>query len=57
MPDYVRKVLAKRYEYLAAEKEMVADLTDSFRTCTTCHEWASSQESVKCEYVYDFFVS
>jgi len=30
---------------------MVADLTDTFRTCRTCLEWAASQESVKCEYV------
>ena len=51
VPDYVRRVLAKRYEFLVTEKEMVADLTDTFRTCRTCLEWAASQESVKCEYV------
>jgi hypothetical protein len=52
VPDYVRRVLTKRYEFLVTEKEIVADLTDTFRTCRTCLEWASSQESVKCEYVF-----
>lgn len=41
----------ERYEFLLAEREMVADLTDNFRTCCFCDTWASSQESVRCEYV------
>jgi hypothetical protein len=54
----VRRVLAKRYEFLVVEKEMVADLTDAFRTCRTCLEWAASQESVKCECVAtEFFAA
>jgi hypothetical protein len=38
-----------RYEYLITEREMVADLTDAYRTCCVCDEWASSQDSVRCE--------
>lgn len=41
-----------RYEYLVMEKEMVADLTDSFRSCSLCSKWAASQESVRCEFVH-----
>ncbi|KAJ9117562.1 hypothetical protein QFC22_004412 [Naganishia vaughanmartiniae] len=28
---------------------MVSDLTDGFRTCHTCDEWAAPQKSVRCE--------
>lgn len=49
VPAVVRKTLIERYEFIAAEKEMVNDLTDGFRSCATCHAWASSQESVRCE--------
>ena len=36
------------------EKEMVSDLTDSFRSCSLCQNWAASQESVRCEFVPEF---
>ncbi|KAK4688923.1 hypothetical protein P7C73_g1187, partial [Tremellales sp. Uapishka_1] len=52
IPPDVKKVLVSRYEYLIAEKEMVSDLLDTFRICCICDEWASSQESVKCERVH-----
>lgn len=49
VPPLVRIALTDRYEFIAVEKEIVADLIDSFRTCNTCKKWASSQESVRCE--------
>jgi hypothetical protein len=49
VPQDVRDALTSRYEYVITEREMVADLTDPFRTCCVCEEWASSQESVRCE--------
>lgn len=39
VPDHIREVLTSRYEYIVAEKEVVADLTDSIRLCATCNEW------------------
>lgn len=49
VPPEVREKLLERYEYLITEKEMVADLTDAFRSCCVCEKWAASQESVRCE--------
>jgi hypothetical protein len=49
VPTHIKDVLLERYEYLLTEREMVADLTDNFRTCCVCETWASSQESVRCE--------
>jgi hypothetical protein len=49
VPAHIKEVLLERYEYLLTEREMVADLTDNFRTCCVCDIWASSQESVRCE--------
>ena len=51
VPPDVREKLVQRYEYLVTEKEMVADLTDTFRSCCVCTQWAASQESVRCEWV------
>ncbi|WWC87223.1 uncharacterized protein L201_002111 [Kwoniella dendrophila CBS 6074] len=49
IPQDVKKSLMSRYEYLVTEREMVADLTEAFRSCCVCDKWASYQESVKCE--------
>ena len=49
VPPHVKEVLLSRYEYLVTEREMVADLTDTFRSCCICAQWAASQESVRCE--------
>ncbi|WVQ84001.1 hypothetical protein IAT38_006146 [Cryptococcus sp. DSM 104549] len=49
IPPKVKEVLMSRYEYLVTEREMVSDLTDNFRSCCKCEQWASSQNSVKCE--------
>ncbi|RSH90248.1 putative PHD type zinc finger protein with BAH domain-containing protein [Saitozyma podzolica] len=49
IPANVKETLMNRYEYLITEREMVADLTDAYRTCCVCDEWASSQDSVRCE--------
>lgn len=49
VPAVVKEVLLRRYEYLITEREMVADLTDNFRTCCRCNAWSSFQDSVKCE--------
>ncbi|ORX34360.1 hypothetical protein BD324DRAFT_635569 [Kockovaella imperatae] len=49
IPPEVREVLLSRYEYLVAEREIVPDLTDSFRACCVCDKWAASQDSVRCE--------
>lgn len=49
VPERIKRVLVRRYEFLVTEKEMVPDLTDGFRTCHTCEEWASPQGSVRCE--------
>nr|XP_031861887.1 uncharacterized protein CI109_002716 [Kwoniella shandongensis]KAA5528959.1 hypothetical protein CI109_002716 [Kwoniella shandongensis] len=49
IPPDVKQALMSRYEYLVTEREMVADLTDAFRSCCMCSQWASSQESVRCE--------
>lgn len=38
-----------RYEYVVTEREMVSDLLDNYRSCCVCEEWASSQDSIKCE--------
>jgi hypothetical protein len=39
VPDRIREVLTSRYEYIVAEKEVVADLTDNIRLCATCNDW------------------
>jgi hypothetical protein len=49
VPLHVRESLVGRYEYIVTEKEMVVDLTDGFRSCCVCENWASSQDSVRCE--------
>ncbi|EIW68698.1 hypothetical protein TREMEDRAFT_31780 [Tremella mesenterica DSM 1558] len=49
IPVDVKQALLSRYEYLITEKEMVADLTDDFRSCIVCDQWAASQDSVRCE--------
>jgi hypothetical protein len=49
VPPHVREMLLSRYEYLVTERDMVADLTDAFRSCCVCEQWAASQESVRCE--------
>ncbi|WVQ76766.1 hypothetical protein IAR50_006440 [Cryptococcus sp. DSM 104548] len=49
IPHHVKVVLQGRYEYIVTEKELVADLTDDFRSCCRCQGWASYQESVKCD--------
>lgn len=49
VPPHVKQVLQERYEYLITEREMVADLTDSYRSCCVCNKWAASQDSVRCE--------
>ncbi len=41
VPDHVREVLTLRYEYIVAEQEVVADLTDNIRLCATCSEWCA----------------
>lgn len=38
-----------RYEFLITEREMIADLIDTYKTCCVCEQWASTQEAVKCE--------
>ncbi|KAJ3565703.1 hypothetical protein NP233_g7465 [Leucocoprinus birnbaumii] len=42
LPDRIREVLTSRYEYIVAEKEVVADLTDNIRLCATCNDWCPS---------------
>ncbi|OCF37587.1 hypothetical protein I316_00713 [Kwoniella heveanensis BCC8398] len=49
VPPKVKEVLLSRYEYLVTEREMVSDLMEAFRSCCVCEQWASYQESVKCE--------
>ncbi|WVF70081.1 hypothetical protein IAT40_004868 [Kwoniella sp. CBS 6097] len=49
VPPKVKEVLMSRYEYLVTEREMVSDLMEAFRSCCVCEQWASYQESVKCE--------
>nr|AEG78625.1 ZNF1 [Cryptococcus gattii] len=49
VPATVKEVLLRRYEYLITEREMVADLMDTFRNCCRCNQWSSFQDSVKCE--------
>ncbi|WRT65032.1 uncharacterized protein IL334_001974 [Kwoniella shivajii] len=49
IPPEVKAALMSRYEYLVTEREMVSDLTEAFRSCCVCNQWASYQESVRCE--------
>ncbi|ODN75351.1 hypothetical protein L202_06527 [Cryptococcus amylolentus CBS 6039] len=49
IPHDVKIVLRSRYEYIVTERELVADLTDDYRSCCRCQGWASYQESVKCD--------
>ncbi|OCF76650.1 hypothetical protein I204_02349 [Kwoniella mangroviensis CBS 8886] len=49
IPLNVKETLLSRYEYLVTEREMVSDLTEAFRSCCVCEQWASYQESVRCE--------
>ena len=39
VPKHIRQVLATRYEYVIAEKEVVADLVDDLRLCSKCGDW------------------
>ncbi|KAL1409778.1 putative PHD type zinc finger protein with BAH domain-containing protein [Vanrija albida] len=55
IPPNVKEVLLQRYEYLICEKEMVSDLLDAYRSCAVCHQWASSQTSVRCELCKQFY--
>lgn len=41
VPEDVRNTLVERYEYIAAEKEVVPDLTDALRLCDTCTVWCA----------------
>jgi hypothetical protein len=43
VPDDIRQNLINRYEYVAAEKEVIPDLTDNVRLCQTCGEWCPRQ--------------
>lgn len=49
VPPDVKEVLLQRYEYLLMEKEMVADLLDTYRSCVICEKWAASPDTVRCE--------
>jgi hypothetical protein len=49
VPQDVKEVLMSRYEYLITERDMIQDLTDTYKTCCVCEQWASTQEAVKCE--------
>ncbi|KXN90670.1 SANT domain-containing protein 2 [Leucoagaricus sp. SymC.cos] len=55
IPDHTREILTSRYEYIVAEKEVVADLTDNIRLCATCNEWCSSAETVQCDRCKKYF--
>ncbi|KAJ3773251.1 hypothetical protein FB446DRAFT_733812 [Lentinula raphanica] len=55
VPENVRNTLIERYEYVAAEKEMVPDLTDTLRSCDTCTDWCASLESVQCDRCKKYF--
>jgi epoxyqueuosine reductase QueG len=39
VPDNVRELLCARYEYIAAEKEIIPTLTGDIRVCDACGEW------------------
>lgn len=55
LPDRIREVLTSRYEYIVAEKEVVADLTDNVRLCATCNDWCPSAENVQCDRCKKYF--
>ncbi|KAJ3875005.1 hypothetical protein F5051DRAFT_334667 [Lentinula edodes] len=55
VPEDVRNTLVERYEYVAAEKEVVPDLTDALRLCDTCTVWCASLESVQCDRCKKYF--
>ncbi|KAF9061938.1 hypothetical protein BDP27DRAFT_1406433 [Rhodocollybia butyracea] len=55
IPEDVRNTLIERYEYVAAEKEVIPDLTAPLRLCDTCTIWCSSLESVECDRCKNFF--
>ncbi|KAJ3740275.1 hypothetical protein DFH05DRAFT_1426471 [Lentinula detonsa] len=55
VPEHVRNTLVERYEYVAAEKEVVPDLTDALRVCDTCIVWCANLESVQCDRCKKYF--
>ncbi|XP_006461741.1 hypothetical protein AGABI2DRAFT_205606 [Agaricus bisporus var. bisporus H97] len=55
IPDHIREVLTSRYEYIVAEKEVVADLTDNLRLCATCEAWCPSADTVQCDRCKKYF--
>ncbi|KAJ4469273.1 hypothetical protein J3R30DRAFT_3687467 [Lentinula aciculospora] len=55
VPENVRNTLVERYEYVAAEREVVPDRTGALRLCDTCTVWCASLESVQCARCTKYF--
>ncbi|KAF9224072.1 hypothetical protein BS17DRAFT_780421 [Gyrodon lividus] len=55
LPDHIRQVLLSRYEYVVVEKDVVPDLTDTLRLCTTCSQWCANPDTVGCDRCKKFF--
>ncbi|KAI0730597.1 hypothetical protein C8Q76DRAFT_832983 [Earliella scabrosa] len=55
LPAHIREVLVSRYEYIAAEREVVPDLTDDLRLCETCEKWCPPADALPCDRCKKFF--
>ena len=49
VPDSILDVLKSRYQFIIAEREAVFELNEPYQTCSTCKDWSSSSNAVKCE--------
>ncbi|KAF8315379.1 hypothetical protein DL93DRAFT_2227431 [Clavulina sp. PMI_390] len=55
VPAQVKATIVQRYQYVVAEKEVVADLIDSLRLCSTCEQWCSPMDAVRCDSCKNFY--
>ncbi|KAL7414873.1 hypothetical protein BDY24DRAFT_414071 [Mrakia frigida] len=55
LPTKVLETLKTRYQYIIAEREAAAELTDTYQTCSVCNDWSSSLTAVRCDSCHKGF--